>query len=70
MSSAGDIARIRALPCWSGPVDPEPLTGGITNRNFVVHAGGREFVVRLPGERTELLGIDRANEAEAARRAA
>jgi thiamine kinase-like enzyme len=49
----------------------EPLHGGITNRNFrVAAADGRAWVARLPGEHTELLGIDRAGETEAARRAA
>jgi thiamine kinase-like enzyme len=48
-----------------------PLHGGITNRNYRVRLDdGREWVARLPGERTELLGIDRGGEAEAARRAA
>ena len=30
------IARAAGLTCWSGRVSPEPLTGGITNKNFVV----------------------------------
>ena len=47
-----------------------PLAGGITNRNYRVDVDGRSYVVRIPGERTELLGIDRAGEAEASRRAA
>ena len=47
-----------------------PLAGGITNRNYRVDVDGRAYVVRIPGERTELLGIDRAGEAEASRRAA
>ncbi len=50
---------------------PEPLHGGITNRNFRVRFGDRECVLRLPGASTELLGIDRKAErlatAEAAR---
>ena len=46
------------------------LSGGITNTNWVVNCEGIDYVVRVPGERTELLGIDRANEAEAANRAA
>jgi thiamine kinase-like enzyme len=45
--------------------EPVPLDGGITNRNFRARFGGRELVVRLPGEDTELLGIDRAAEREA-----
>lgn len=52
----------------SGP--PVPLDGGITNRNFRVTLGAREYVVRLPGKDTDLLGIDRAAERLAARRAA
>ena len=28
--------RAAALPIWTGPVEPEPLAGGITNLNFVV----------------------------------
>ena len=52
------------------PVQIRPLSGGITNRNFVASTDHGEYVVRIPGERTELLGIDRAYEAEAALRAA
>lgn len=55
-----------------GPVagEPEPLEGGITNRNFRVRFGERDYVVRLPGKDTQLLGINReaeraANEAAA-----
>jgi len=51
-------------------VQIRPLGGGITNRNFVVSTDHGDYVVRIPGERTALLGIDRAYEAEAARRAA
>ena len=47
-----------------------PLAGGITNRNFVATLHGRRVVLRLPGERTELLAIDRTSEAAMARRAA
>jgi hypothetical protein len=37
MSEAQEAAqRAASLACWSGPVEPEPLTGGITNTNFVV----------------------------------
>ena len=51
-------------------VEIRPLSGGITNRNYVVTIDHGEYVVRIPGERTSLLGIDRAYEAEAAQRAA
>ena len=49
---------------------PEPLSGGITNRNYRLCLGGRDCVLRLPGQDTELLGIDRAAERLAAGRAA
>jgi thiamine kinase-like enzyme len=53
----------------AGP--PEPLEGGITNRNYRVRFGDRDYVLRLPGKDTALLGICRdaervANEAAAA----
>jgi thiamine kinase-like enzyme len=38
------------------------LEGGITNRNFRVNLGGTDYVVRLPGKDTGLLGIDREAE--------
>ena len=42
-------ARNRAarLACWSGPVEPEPLKGGITNTNFVVEDKGERFVTMV-----------------------
>src|SRR5215212_7311419 len=49
---------------------PEPLGGGITNRNYRLRWGGRDCVLRLPGKDTELLGIDRRAEHEATRAAA
>jgi len=63
---------IRAVPGWGDPEEPAvtPLALGITNRNFRVDVGGESFVVRLSGKDTELLGIDRAAECEAARAAA
>lgn len=67
-----DVASLVArVPSWAGlDVELRPMRGGSTNTNYVAEVGGRCFVVRVPGERTELLGIDRANEAEAAERAA
>ena len=56
---------------WPGrEVDVEPLGGGITNHNFKVSLGGDAYVVRIGGEGTELLGIDRHAEEAAARAAA
>jgi thiamine kinase-like enzyme len=51
-----------------GPLEtgPEPLEGGNTNRNYRARLGGQEYVIRLPGRDTDLLGIDRDAESEAA----
>jgi len=46
------------------------LDGGITNRNFRVMFAGSDYVVRLPGKDTNLLGIDREAEFIANERAA
>ncbi len=52
------VARVSALlGPREGPVIQ--LDGGITNRNFRVTFGGTDYVLRLPGKRTDLLGIDR-----------
>ena len=56
---------------WPGQqVEVEPLGGGITNHNFKVVVGGETLVVRIGGKDTELLGIDRDHEHEAAALAA
>jgi thiamine kinase-like enzyme len=41
---------------------PSPLEGGITNRNYRVRLGSGEYVLRLHGKDTELLGISREAE--------
>ncbi len=46
------------------------LEGGITNRNFRVNFGGTDYVVRLPGKKTNALGIDREAERIATKAAA
>jgi thiamine kinase-like enzyme len=45
--------------------EPTVLGGGLTNHNYRVRFGGRDVVVRLPGNDTELLGSDRSGEREA-----
>ncbi len=51
---------------WPGrEASLEPLSGGITNRNFKVEVDGESYVLRIGGRDTELLGIDRYNEHEA-----
>ena len=45
---------------WPGEAATiEPLGGGITNHNFRVDVGDETFVLRIGGEDTQLLGIDR-----------
>ncbi len=59
------------VPGWRGrPRTAEPLTGGITNRNYRVAVDHEVFVVRVPAESGSLLGIDRRMEREASRLAA
>src|SRR6267143_5639869 len=56
---------------WQGKhVKISSLSGGLTNENYLVEAGGDRYVMRLPGTSTELLSIDRANEVYNARAAA
>jgi thiamine kinase-like enzyme len=57
----------RSLGPLEGPV--VPLQGGITNRNLRVTLGGEEYVVRLCGKDTSVLGIDRRAEVLATRTA-
>jgi len=57
-----------ALTCWKGIVDPKPLSGGITNKNFVVEDAGRKYVVRV-GDDIPVHQIMRFNELAASRAA-
>ena len=48
---------------WRGrDVSIQSLAGGLTNTNFKVTVDGTPYFVRVPGESTELLAIDRVNE--------
>ena len=48
---------------WSGrQVRISALSGGLTNENYLVEVEGARYVMRLPGQSTELLSIDRENE--------
>lgn len=60
---------IRALPIWGGPVDIEPLYGGITNKNYLVSEKRRRVVVRFGGD-IPVHGVMRFNELAAAKAAA
>jgi thiamine kinase-like enzyme len=63
-----DLVRLRALAFWPREISIEPLTGGITNRNYLVSAGSDRYVARIQEERPAL-GIDRLNEAACQRAA-
>ena len=69
MSRAEDAAGRISL--WRGKeVKVVPLSGGLTNENYLVETGSERYVMRIPGTSTELLSIDRANEIYNARAAA
>ena len=53
--------QIRELDFWRGNVTLEPISGGITNQNFVVTDQGQKFFVRL-GDDIPLHGVMRFNE--------
>ena len=55
-----------------GPLvgEPQPLEGGITNRNFRARLGDGDYMVRRHGRDTGLLGIDREAERLASETAA
>jgi thiamine kinase-like enzyme len=60
-SNAEEAAARVAL--WRGQ-EPKvsQLSGGLTNENYLVESGGQKYVMRIPGQSTELLAINRANE--------
>ncbi len=62
---------ISAVEGWVGrDIAIEPLAGGLTNRNYVVTAGGERTVIRIPEAGSALLAVDRPNEAHNTRAAA
>lgn len=59
---------IAKLPLWTGPISISPLSGGLTNKNYLVTDGGRKAVVRL-GEDIPVHNVVRSNELAASRAA-
>lgn len=54
---------ISKIPEWNNKdISVIPLSGGLTNSNFRVEVDGIPYFVRVPGESTELLAINRENE--------
>lgn len=62
-------ARIAALSCWQGRVAPQPIAGGLSNKNYLVEDAGQKFVVRL-GADVPAHNIVRRNEIACSRAAA
>ena len=55
------IARI---PMWKDAADlkASPLRGGMTNQNYRVDVGKKSYALRVSGDKTDLLGINREYE--------
>jgi thiamine kinase-like enzyme len=68
MSNPDLISRIRDLPIWRGEIRATPLTGGITNVNYLVTDGTSKYVVRV-GDDIPLHQVMRFNELAANRAA-
>ncbi len=48
---------------WKGKdISIQSLSGGLTNTNYKVEVDGTPYFVRVPGESTELLAVNRENE--------
>jgi thiamine kinase-like enzyme len=62
------LEKVMGLKCWRGPVEAQPLGGGITNLNFLVQDGMRRAVVRI-GDDIPVHQILRFNEVSASRAA-
>ncbi len=68
-----DIQTIlRRVPQFASAksIEVTELTGGITNKNYKITADGESFVLRMGGNETKFLGIDRRVEYECSRLAA
>jgi len=64
-------AAVGRVSLWRDQdVKVSSLSGGLTNENYLVEAGGKQYVMRIPGTSTELLSIDRVNEVHNTRAAA
>ncbi len=57
---------LQRIPQFANAKNPEikELTGGITNKNYKITVDGESFVLRMGGNETKYLGIDRRNEYE------
>jgi thiamine kinase-like enzyme len=63
MSTTRVDDAVARVSLWKGQdVKVSQLSGGLTNENYLVESAGRRYVMRIPGQSTDLLSIDRANE--------
>ena len=67
-SSEPHRSHAAGLSLWTHPVDPQPLAGGLSNRNFLAVHRGERFVVRL-GDDMPAHGVSRARELAVSRAA-
>lgn len=65
-------AVVDSRPEWANAekMEAEYISGGITNQNYCLRVDGTPYFIRLAGEKTELLGIDRDHERQAVAAAA
>ncbi|MEM5470204.1 choline/ethanolamine kinase family protein [Hoeflea sp. AS60] len=68
MTDSTSLDRIHALPCFSGSIEIEPLTGGLSNESWLVRDGAGRHVVRL-GRDFPFHHVDRNREVMTARAA-
>lgn len=68
MTDPVSLDRIRALPCFSGQIEIEPLTGGLSNESWLVTDAAGRHVVRL-GRDFPFHHVDRRREVMTARAA-
>jgi thiamine kinase-like enzyme len=63
MSATRVDDAVASVSLWKGQaVKVSQLSGGLTNENYLVESAGLRYVMRIPGQSTDLLSIDRANE--------
>ena len=60
----------KALGWDPSKLEIEPIAAGLTNKNYRLSMGDKEFFFRLPGPSTDLLAVDRENELHNTRAAA
>ncbi|MDP2732839.1 MAG: choline/ethanolamine kinase family protein [Hoeflea sp.] len=68
MTDLASLDHIRALPCFHGSIKIEPLSGGLSNENWLVTDAAGRHVVRL-GRDFPFHHVDRSREVMTARAA-